>query len=94
MKDETAFTLPDGHVDRAGERHRSGRMRPAQARDEARALSDFRVALRPESFLPVVLARVVTQLGAIRSPDVGVLERLSASDLETLERLYRELNGY
>lgn len=90
------FVLPCGYSRGGGERHREGFMRPATARDEMRCLSDFRVHLRPESALPVVLARVVTRLGSLprREIDPGLFERLGEDDLRVLEALYRELNGY
>jgi hypothetical protein len=90
------FVLPRGYSRAGGERHREGFMRPATARDEMRCLSDFRVHLRPESALPVVLARVVTRLGSLprREIDPGLFERLGGDDLRALETLYRELNGY
>jgi hypothetical protein len=103
---ERGFVLPDGYLELRGGRaaedgsrpeapaHREGRMRPATAADEMRALGDFRVALRPQSFLPVLLARVVPELGGLPAVDVGIMERLSQRDLRFLESLYREMNGY
>jgi hypothetical protein len=94
--------LPAGWVDPDGVRHEWAAMRPARAADELRALRDFRVWLRPASFLPVLLARVVTRLapdGANRAAareqvGVAVIEKLAPADLEALERAYRDLNGY
>jgi hypothetical protein len=91
---ETSFILPGGYRDPAGGVHRHGAMRPVTVREEMRALGDFRVHLRPESFLPVLLARVVTRLGEVAALDAGVFERLPPADLGVLEDLYRFLNGY
>lgn len=88
------FELEDGYRDREGTCHRRGRMRPATAADEIRVLGDFRVHLRPDAFLSVVLSRVITELGTLPGIHVGIVERLSSGDLERLERLYRELNHY
>jgi hypothetical protein len=91
---ERSFLLADGYRDREGKNHRDGILRCATAREELRALSDFRAHLRPESFLHVMLARVMVRLGELPGVDVGIVERLSRSDLAALECLYREMNGY
>lgn len=88
------FCLPQGYRDPTGVWHREGILRPALAGEEIRAQSDFRVYLRPESFLDILLARVVLKLGALEKVDVGIVERLPAEDRTFLERLYREVNGY
>ena len=88
------FVLQDGYAAPGGARHREGILRPATARDEVRALLDFRVHLRPESFLPIILAQVTVRLGQLSRLDPGIFERLSLADLQLLEGLYRELNGY
>jgi hypothetical protein len=69
-------------------------MRCARARDEVRALEDFRVFLRPAAFLDVILARTLVRLGDLERVDVGIVERLSQRDRALLEGLYREQNGY
>lgn len=94
MVPETSFTLPDGYRDPTGAVHRDGVLRPARAREELRALGDFRVHLRPEAFLDVVLPRVIVRLGDLATVDAGVVERLTPADREVLERAYREMNGY
>jgi hypothetical protein len=91
---EVSFELPDGYVDGEGHRHRHGTIRPALARDEILVLGDFRVYLREDAFLDVMLARVVQRLGDLERVHVGIIERLSPSDRDLLERLYREINDY
>jgi hypothetical protein len=88
------FCLPQGYRDSAGVWHREGRLRPALVREEIRAQADFRVYLRPESFLNIMLAQVVLRLGHLEKVDVGIVERLPAEDRALLQRLYREMNGY
>jgi len=88
------FFLEDGYPAPGGARHREGALRPATARDELRALLDFRVHLRAESFLPIILAQVTVRLGDLPRVDPGIFERLSSADLRILEGLYREMNGY
>ena len=87
------FELRDGYTDREGVCHRSGFLRLSTARDEMRVLGDFRVHLRPEAFLTVMLSQVL-ELGTLPEVNVGVVERLSSSDLTRLESLYRQLNDY
>lgn len=83
-----------GLRDAGGRRARECALRVATASDEMRALQDFRVHLRPESFLTLMLARTVTRLGHSTRVDVRLLESLCAADLQALEDVYRELNGY
>ena len=90
----TSFELPGGYRDRCGRLHRDGVMRTSTARDEMRALSDFRVHLRPEAYLSVVLSRTVVRLGDLETVHVGVVEEMSAADRAHLEQVYRRLNGY
>lgn len=89
-----AFCLVDGYRDTDGRVHREGAMRLASAGEEAATLRDFRVYLRPESFLVLMLARTIVRLGAQSAVDVEGLQRLSARDLHRLAALYRQLNGY
>jgi hypothetical protein len=94
MSSQTTVTLPVGWRDGAGRLHREVLMRAARVRDEILALEDFRVHLRPESFAPVLLARVIQALGSQRRVSAGVLERLDPADLRALESAYRALNAY
>jgi len=87
------FTLPKGYLDDAGVLHRWGVMRLATAADEILPLRDPRVQQDP-AYLPIlVLARVVTRLGALPDVDTRVIEGLSAADLSYLQALYESLNG-
>ena len=92
--DEISFVLPGGYRDRRGRLHRDGVMRASTARDEMRALADFRVHLRPEAYLSVVLSRTVVRLGDLEAVHVGVVEEMGAPDRAHLEQVYRRLNGY
>ena len=87
------FTLPRGYLDAAGQLHRQGSMRLARAIDEIQAMQDARVQAN-EAYLPVaLLARVVTQLGALTPVTPQVIEGLFAADLAYLEDLYLHVNS-
>jgi hypothetical protein len=90
---EIEFELPRGYVDDGGALHRRGVMRLATAADEILPMRDPRVR-ENEAYLPViVLARVVTRLGALADVHTGVIEGLYASDLAYLQRLYERFNA-
>jgi len=90
---EFEFTLPRGYIDPAGDVHRVGRMRLATALDEIEPMQDPRVEAN-ESYLPVLLlSRVLTQIGSIRSITPTIVEGLFASDLAYLQDLYLRLNS-
>jgi hypothetical protein len=92
MKTEVTFTLPKGYVDGSGTVHREGTMRLATARDEIEPLGDPAVR-QNEAYLPVLLlARVVTRIGALREVDPPLIESLFAADFDHLQRLYERLN--
>jgi hypothetical protein len=92
IRTEFAFELPRGYVDDEGNVHRKGVMRLATARDEILPLRDPRVRDN-ESYLTVLLlSRVVTQLGDVRSITPATIEGLFASDLAFLQDLYRRVN--
>ena len=93
-EEERTFTLRRGWFDGQGTVYRRISLRPATGRDEIRALQDFRVFLRPDSFPRVLLSRVITQLGPLTRVEPGLLERLDDEDLRFLEDAYREMNGY
>jgi hypothetical protein len=92
LRTEFSFVLPRGYVDAAGTVHRDGVMRLATARDELIPLRDDRVRQNPAFLTVVLLARVVTRLGAIEDVHAGMMEDLFASDLAFLQDLYRRVN--
>jgi hypothetical protein len=92
LRTEFSFVLPRGYVDATGTVHRDGVMRLATARDELIPLRDDRVRQNPAFLTVVLLARVVTRLGAIEDVHAGIMEDLFASDLAFLQDLYRRVN--
>lgn len=89
---EIDFTLPKGYLDQDGVLHTEGVMRLATAADEILPLKDPRVQQNPAYLTVIVLARVITRLGALRDVNTKVVEGLFASDLNYLQKLYEELN--
>lgn len=92
LRTEFPFELPRGYVDGSGQRHRDGVMRLATARDELVPLHDDRVRENPAYLTVVLLARVVTRIGAITDIHPGIMENLFATDLAFLQDLYRRIN--
>src|SRR5690242_21917114 len=90
---EIEFELPKGYVDDTGTLHRRGTMRLATAADEILPLRDPRVQQNEAYLAVIVLARVITRLGALPEIHTGVIEGLYASDLAYLQRLYERLNA-
>ncbi|HEU0133100.1 MAG TPA: hypothetical protein VFQ85_19140 [Mycobacteriales bacterium] len=93
LRTEFPFVLPRGYVDAAGTVHRDGVMRLATARDELLPLRDDRVRENPAYLSVVLLARVVTRLGAIEDVHAGVVEDLFAADLAFLQDFYKRVNA-
>ncbi len=92
MRTEYAFTLPLGYVDAAGAVHREGVMRLATARDEIEPLRDSAVR-RNEAYVTVLLlARVITRIGAVTEVTPQLVEELYAADFDHLQRLYERIN--
>lgn len=89
---EVRFTLPQGYRDASGTVHRDGRMRLATARDELAPLVDARVVRNRAYLVVLLLARVVTRLGAVPEVTPEVIEGLYTTDFSYLQRLYRRLN--
>ena len=89
---EFEFTLPKGYLDGEGSLHRKGVMRLAKAIDEIVPLKDPRVRSNPAYATVIILARVITQLGALQEVSPLVIENLYASDLNHLYQLYRQIN--
>jgi hypothetical protein len=93
LRTEFAFELPRGYVDESGTLHRSGVMRLATARDELVPLRDDRVRENAAYLTVVLLARVVTRIGAVTDVHAGVIENLFACDLAFLQDMYRRVNS-
>lgn len=94
LRTQFDFELPRGYLDPSGVLHKTGTMRLATARDELLPLHDDRVRENPAYLTVVLLARVITRLGAIEGDNVRstVVENLFASDLAFLQDLYRRIN--
>lgn len=90
---EIDFTLPKGYVDAEGTLHRHGVMRLATAADEILPLRDPRVQQNAGYLTVIVLARVITRLGALSDIDTRTIEGLFVSDLDYLQQMYETLNG-
>jgi hypothetical protein len=87
------FELPRGYVDAQGDVHRQGAMRLATALDEVEPLRDPRVQANEAYLIILLLARVVTRIGAITDVNTQVIEGLYASDLAYLQDLYQRINA-
>ncbi|MDA0268485.1 MAG: hypothetical protein O3A14_16385 [Cyanobacteria bacterium] len=92
MQTEFEFTLPKGFLDEEGNLHRTGVMRLATAMDEIVPLRDPRVKSNPAYATVVILARVITKLGALEQISPMVVERFFAKDLDYLQKFYRQIN--
>ena len=92
LKTEFEFELPMGYVDKEGTLHKKGTMRLATAMDEITILSDMRVQSNDAYIVIVLLARVITNLGSLRSINTNVIENLFAADLTYLQEFYRQIN--
>ena len=90
---EFTFTLPKGFIDRDGNVHREGTMRLANAADEILPLKDPRVQQNPGYLTIILLARVITKLGALPAVDTRVVENLFTMDLAYLQDLYQRINS-
>jgi hypothetical protein len=93
LRTEFPFVLPRGYVDDAGVVHRDGVMRLATARDEILPQRDPRVRENEAYLTVLLLARVVTRIGAVSPVTTGTIEGLFASDLAFLQDLYRRVNA-
>lgn len=92
LQTEFPFALPKGYVDSDGAVHREGVMRLATARDEIEPLRDVRVKENEAYFTVVVLTRVITQLGSLRTVTSSHIEGLFAADLAYLQDFYEIVN--
>jgi hypothetical protein len=92
LKTEFEFELPMGYVDKDGNLHKTGTMRLATAMDEITVLNDMRVQSNEAYIVIVLLARVITSLGTLKSVNTNVIENLFAADLTFLQEFYRQIN--
>ncbi|MEM8640663.1 MAG: hypothetical protein AAGG51_17875 [Cyanobacteria bacterium P01_G01_bin.54] len=92
IQTEFEFTLPKGYVDAEGNLHKTGVMRLARAMDEIVPMRDPRVKSNPAYATVIILARVITRLGALEQISPTVIEALFAADLNYLQNFYRQIN--
>lgn len=92
LQTEVEFVLPKGYVDEDGNLHRKGVMRLATAADEILPMKDPRVQANPAYLTVILLSRVITRLGELRSINPKVIEGLFAGDLAYLQDFYRRIN--
>jgi hypothetical protein len=92
IQTEFEFVLPKGYLDEAGNLHRKGVMRLATAMDEIVPLRDPRVKSNPAYATVIILARVITKLGALDEVSPQVVEGFFACDLSYLQTFYRQIN--
>lgn len=89
---EFEFTLPRGYVDKDGNAQRKGVMRLATAKDEILPLQDYRVQNNRAYLVIILLSRVITKLGDLKSINPSVVEDLYSADLAYLQDFYRRIN--
>jgi hypothetical protein len=92
MQTDFEFALPKGYLDGDGNLHRKGIMRLAKAMDEITPLQDPRVKQNPGYSTIIILARVITKLGALEEVSPSVVENFFACDLNYLYQFYRQIN--
>ena len=92
LQTEFDFELPMGYVDKEGNLHKQGKMRLATALDEITILNDMRVQQNEAYVVIVLLTRVITELGSLKSINTNVVENLFAADLSYLQEFYRQIN--
>ena len=92
FKTEYEFTLPKGFVDGDGNLHKKGVMRLATAKDEILPLQDYRVQNNRAYLVVILLSRVISQLGTLKSINPSVIEGLFSADLAYLQDFYRRIN--
>jgi len=92
LQTEFEFILPKGYLDADGNLHRIGVMRLAKTADEIIPLRDPRVKSNPAYATVIILARVITKLGALEEINPAVVEGMFACDLNYLHKFYRQIN--
>ena len=93
LQTEFEFMLPKGYVDKEGNLHREGIMRLATARDEIAPIEDPRVHRNKAFLVIILLSRVITSLGNLKSINPNVIENLFSADLAYLQDFYRNINA-
>ncbi len=91
---EYEFTLPKGYLDADGNLHRKGMMRLSRAIDEIVPMRDPRVKANPAYATVLILARVITRLGALEEVSPAVIEELFAVDLSFYSDFIARLTDY
>ena len=92
LQTEFEFTLPKGFVDNEGNLHKDGIMRLATAADEILPQKDPRVQANPAYLVVILLSRVISKLGDLKSINPKIIEGLFSSDLAFLQDFYRQIN--
>ena len=92
FRTEHEFVLPKGFLDGEGTLHREGVMRLATAGDEILPLKDPRVEKNSAYLGIILLSRVITRLGTVRSVTTHTIENLFSSDYEFLQAFYSRIN--
>jgi hypothetical protein len=92
LQTEFSFILPQGYLDANGDLHREGTMRLSTAQDEIAPLRDPRVQKNPGYLIIILLARVITKLGALEQINTKVIEELFSGDLIYLQDFYQRIN--
>ncbi|MGI0485203.1 hypothetical protein ACN4EK_07180 [Pantanalinema rosaneae CENA516] len=92
LQTEFEFELPKGYLDEMGNVHRRGVMRLSTAMDEIVPMRDPRVKANPAYATVIILARVITRLGALEEITPAIVEGFFACDLNYLQHFYREIN--
>jgi len=93
FKTEFEFVLPKGYVDKDGNLHKKGVMRLATAKDEIAPLQDYRVRNNESYMIIILLTRVISKLGDLKSVDTNTIEKLFSVDLDFLQRFYQKINS-
>lgn len=89
---EFNFEIPKGYQDEHSKLHKKGIMRLATAADEILPLKDPRVHQNPSYLQIILLSRVITKLGDLKSIDTSVIESLFSSDFAFLIEFYQRIN--
>lgn len=89
---EYEFELPRGYIDANGDVHKKGIMRLATAADEILPMKDPRVQQNPGYLTIILLSRVITTLGTLKTITNKMIESLFTQDLAYLQDFYQRIN--